>query len=118
MPRFIAKKWIEVCDQSQKICNINKQIRLRTSMLQSGLCDYSDTYIIVKGTITVADPNDENYEKKLPFKNNAPFISCITKINNILISNVGDLDIVMPMYNLVEYSKQLFKYIRKFTELL
>ena len=47
-------------------------------MLQSGLCDYSDTYIIVKGTITVADPNDENYEKKLPFKNNAPFISCIT----------------------------------------
>ena len=78
VPRFITKKWIEVCDQSRKICNINKQIRLRTSMLQSGLCDYSDTYIIVKGTITVADPNDENYEKKLPFKNNAPFISCIT----------------------------------------
>ena len=87
-------------------------------MLQSGLCDYSDTYIVVKGTITVADPNDGNYETKLPFKNNAPFISCVTKINNIFIENAGDLDIVMPMYNFVEYSKKSRKDIRKFTELL
>ena len=87
-------------------------------MLQSGLCNYSHTYLVAKGTITVADPNDKNYETKLPFKNNAPFICCITKINNILIENAGDLDIIMPMYNLVEHSKKSFKYIRKFTELL
>ena len=53
MPRFITKKWIEVCDQSGKIYNTNKQIRFKTSMLQSDLCDYSDVYIVVKGIITV-----------------------------------------------------------------
>ena len=53
-------------------------------MLRSDLCDYSDAYIVVKGTITVEDPNDANYNKKLAFKNNAPFISCISKINDIV----------------------------------
>ena len=60
---------------------------------------------MVKGTITVADTNDAAYNKKLAFKNNAPFISCISKINNALIDNAEDLDIAMPMYNLIEYSK-------------
>ena len=87
-------------------------------MLQSGLCNYSHTYLVAKGTITVTDPNDENYETKLAFKNNAPFICCITKIDNIFIENAGDLAIIMPMYYLVEYSKKSFKYMRKFTELL
>ena len=87
-------------------------------MLQSGLCNYSHTYLVAKGTITVTDPNDENYETKLAFKNNAPFICWITKIDNIFIENAGDLAIIMPMYNLVEYSKKSFKYMRKFTELL
>ena len=87
-------------------------------MLQSGLCNYSHTYLVAKGTITVTDPNDENYEMKLAFKNNAPFICCITKIDNIFIENAGDLAIIMPMYNLVEYSKKSFKYMWKFTELL
>ena len=71
-------------------------------MLQSDLCDYSDAYIVVKGTITVVDPDDANYNKKLAFKNNAPFISCISKINNALIDNAEDLDIVVPMYHLIE----------------
>ena len=48
-------------------------------MLQSDLCDYSDAYIALKRTTTVADPDDANYNKKLVFKNNAPFISCISK---------------------------------------
>ena len=78
-------------------------------MLQSGLCDYSDTYIIVEGTITVADPNDANCNKELAFKNNAPFINCILKINNTLIDNAEYLDIVIPMYNLIEYSKNYSK---------
>ena len=66
-------------------------------MLQSDLFDYSDTYIVVKATIDVADPNNNVYDKKLVFKNNAPFISSISKINNTLIDNAEDLDIVMPV---------------------
>ena len=66
-------------------------------MLQSDLFDYSDTYIVVKATIDVADPNNNVYDKKLAFKNNAPFISSISKINNTLIDNAEDLDIVMPV---------------------
>ena len=78
-------------------------------MLRSDLCDYSDTYILVKGKITVAkgfnnDANNNAYDKKLSLKNNAPFISSISKINGELIENAEDLDIVMPMYNLLEYS--------------
>ena len=78
-------------------------------MLQSDLCHYSDAYIFVKGTITVTDLNDDAYEKKLAFKNNAQFISCISKINNTLIDNAEDLEIVMPLYNLIECSKNYSK---------
>ena len=53
-------------------------------MLRSILCDYKDTYIITEGTIIVTDPNDANYDKKLAFTNNAPFILCISKFNNRL----------------------------------
>ena len=78
-------------------------------MPQSDLCNFSDAYIIVKGTIAVTNPKNDAYNKKLAFKNNAPFISCISKINNTLIDNAEDLDIVMPMYNLLEYSKNYLK---------
>ena len=71
-------------------------------MPRSDLCDYSDAYIVVKWTINVTNSNNDAYDKKLAFKNNAPFISSISKINNILINNAEDLDIVMPMYNLLE----------------
>ena len=74
-------------------------------MLRSHLCDYSDAYVAVKERISVAGTNDNNRRnKKLIFKNNAPFRSCISKINDIFIDNAGDLDIVMPMYNLLEHS--------------
>ena len=74
-------------------------------MLRSDLCDYSDAYIIVKGRITVLGDNDDKIRnRKLIFKNNAPFRTCISKINNIFIGNAEDLDIVMPLYNLLEYS--------------
>ena len=109
MPRFITKKWIEVHDQSGGSHNINKQIRFKKSMLQSDLCDYSDAYMIFKGTINVADPNNDAYDNKLACKNNAPFISCVSKINNTLIDNAEDLHIVMTMYNLIEYSKNYSK---------
>ena len=78
-------------------------------MLQSDLCDYSDACIVVKGTINVTDPNNNAYDKKLAFQNNVPFISCISKINNTITDNAEDLDIVMPMYDLIEYSKNYSK---------
>ena len=78
-------------------------------MLRSDLCDYSDAYIVVKGTITVTRPGSIMYDKKVGLKNNAPFTYCIWKINNTLIDNAEDLDIVMPMYNLLEYSKNYRK---------
>ena len=78
-------------------------------MLRSDLFDFSDAYIVAKGTITVTNPDNNVYDKKLAFKNNAPFVSCISKINNTLIDNAEHLNIVMPMYNLIEYSKNYSK---------
>ena len=78
-------------------------------MLRFDSCRYSDAYIVVKGNITVTNPDNDAYYKKLAFKNNAPFTSCILKINNTLIDNAEDLDVVMPMYNLIEYSKNYRK---------
>ena len=83
-------------------------------MLRSDLCDYSDAYIVVGGTIAVTRPNNNAYAKKLAFKNNTQSNSCIIKINNTIIDNAEDLDIVMPMYNLFEYRKNN----REFIELL
>ena len=74
-------------------------------MLRSDFCDYSDTYLVGKGTITVTDPDNNMYDKKKTFKNNALFTSCISKINNTLIDNAEYLDFVMLMYNLIENSK-------------
>ena len=120
VPRFITKKWIEVQSQSGNTYNTSKPIRFKTSMLRSDLCDYSDAYVWIKGKITITNPNDNaNFNKELKLKNNAPFISCISKINGELVENAEDLDIVIPMYNLLEYSKNyektsgsLFNYYR------
>ena len=100
--RFIAKKWIEAHDQlgnTEDRYKPSKQIRFKTSMLRSDLCDFSDTYIVVKGTITVTGTNNRSRKNTpLSFKSNAPFISYISKVNNTLIDNVQDLDVAMPMY--------------------
>ena len=75
-------------------------------MLRSDLCDCSDAYVALKGDITLEGDNDANKRNKnLIFENNAPFINCISKINGVESDNAEDLDVVMPMYNLVEYSK-------------
>ena len=126
LPKFVTRKWIEVNDQTGRNIPYNdkKQIRFKTSMLRSNLCDFSDAYVLVKRTITVtalAGANNVRDKKNRPLvlKNNAPFISCISKINGELIENAEDLEIVMPMYNLLEYSKNykkttgsLYKYYR------
>ena len=64
LPRFVTKKWIEVSDQSEENYNVNKEIRIKTSMLRSDLCDFSDAHIFIKGEITVTSPDNANYEKK------------------------------------------------------
>ena len=110
LPKFVTKKSIEVYDQSEKNYNPNKEIRMKTSIVRSDLCDYSDAYIVVKGDITCEGDNDANKRNKnLSFKNNAPFINCILKINSVKIDNAEDLDVVMPKYNLLEYSKNYRK---------
>ena len=104
IPRFITTKWIEVHDQPGESYSTNKQIRFKTSMLRSDLCDSSDAYIVAKGIVTVsADQRDrDEMNRQVILKNNAPSISCISKINNVLVENAEDFDIVMPMYNLLE----------------
>ena len=116
IPEFITKKWIEIHDHSGSAKDRYKpsrQIRFKTSMLRSDLCDYSHAYIVVKGDIVLTKairrrPIDIR-NRFLAFKNNAPFTNCISKINNVLMDNAEDLDVVMPMYNLLEYSKNYRK---------
>ena len=109
LPRFVTKKWIKVYDQSRGSYSVNKEIRLKTSMLRSDLYDYSDAYIVVKRAITVVRPDNAKRNKATAFKNNAPFINCISKINGIKIGNAEDLDVVMPMYDLLEYGQNYRK---------
>ena len=78
-------------------------------MLISDLCDYSDAYIVVKENITVVRPTNAKRNKSVAFKNNAPFMNCISKINGVKVDNAEDLDVVMLMYNLLEYSKNCRK---------
>ena len=96
-------------DQSGGSYNVNKEIRIKTSMLRYDLCDYSDAYIVVKGNITVTNPDGAKRNKAVAFKNNAPFINCIWKSIGVKIDNAEDLDVVMPMHNLLEYSKNYRK---------
>ena len=109
IPRYLTKKWIEVYDQSEKNYNPNKKIRIKTSMLRSDLCDFSDGYIVVKGDITITNPDNAKRNKAVAFKDNSPFINCISKINGIKIDNAEDLDVAMAMYSLLEYSKNYKK---------
>ena len=81
-------------------------------MLRSDLCDFSEAYIVVKGIITVTEPDNAKRNKSIVFKNNAPFINCISKINGIQIDNAEDLDVVMSMYNLNTATGSLWNYYR------
>ena len=118
LSKFLTREYVQVNSLSNTY-NENKSIRFKTPMIRSNLCDYSDAYILVTGTITVTAPGANNganniRDKKnrpLILKNNAPFVSCITRINGELIEDADDLDIVMSMYNLLEYSKNYRKTI-------
>ena len=102
--KFKIRKWIEVNDLSGGQNSFSKNIRFKTSLLRSDLCDFSDAYIVAKGEIAVKRDNNANIEnEQLIFKNNAPFRSCISKINNTFIYNSEYLDIDMSVYNFLEY---------------
>ena len=112
--KFRTQNWVEINDESREIYTVNRQTNFKTSMLRSSLCDYSDAYILVKGNISVnnnagAGAAANNTNKKVIFKNCAPFTNCISKINNTQIDNAEYIDIVMPMYNLIEYSDNYSK---------
>ena len=114
LSKIVTREYIKFNSLSNTY-NQNKSIGFKTPMLRSDLCDYSDAYILVNGTITVTSQNNVIRDKKdrpLILKNNAPFISCITRINGELIED--DLDIAMPMFNLLEYSKNCRKTIGSF----
>ena len=89
------------------------KLNFKTSMLKSSFCGYSDAYIPLSGTISVATTatqySDANNNKILVFKNCAPFTDCISEINNTQVHNAKDIDIVMPMYDLIEYSDNYLK---------
>ena len=114
--KFRTKNWVEINNESRGTYHDDKQIRLKTAMLKSSLYDYSDSYILVKGKITItgagadaeARQADER-DKGVAFKNCAPFTSCKSNINNVEIDNCMDIDIVIPMYNLIEYSDNYAK---------
>ena len=118
LSKFVTREYVRVNSLSNTY-NENKSIRFKTPMLRSNLCDYSDAYILVKGTITVTTPGANNgannirdkRNRPVILKNNAPFVSRITRINGELIEDADDLDIVMSMHNLLEYSKNYRKTI-------
>ena len=112
--KFRPRNWVEINDESRGAYNVNSQIKLKTTMLKSSLCDYSDAYILVKGSISVNNTAAQgtavnNTNKKVIFKNCAPFTNYISETNNMQIDNAKDIDIVMPMYNLTEYSDNYAK---------
>ena len=111
--KFRTKYWVKINDGSYEAYKSGSQINIKASMLNSSLCNYSDVYKPVKGTITVENTrteavhNDKN--KRVMFKNCAQFNECIGEINNKEIDHAKDIDVVMPMHNLVEYSYIYFK---------
>ena len=111
--KFRTKNWVEISDESRGTYNTNTRIKSKTTMLKSSLCNYS-VNILVKGKITVnntaaADADANNTNKKVIFKNCAPFTDCISRINNTQADDAKYIDRVIPMYNLIEYSDNYLK---------
>ena len=122
-PKFTTIKWIEIFDQSNGTYNPNKDIRFKTPQIRDDLCDFNDVYISVTGKINATNaelpdninpPQNIGYSRKVSLKNSAPFFNCILKINNQLTEDAQDVDIVMPMFNLLYSSKNLRKKTRSF----
>ena len=103
--KFRAKNWAEINDESWGKYDEVDQIRLKTSMVRSRICDFSSACILVKATVTVAKSAAaaaNKFNERLIFKSYAVFIKCLSKINNMAVDDAKDIDLVMPMCNLVE----------------
>ena len=99
--KFATKKWYIIDSESNGNYSHHNPIKFLTKSIESSLCDYSDAYILVTGNITVNAGNDNT---KVAFTNCAPFEKCRTEINETFVDEAEHINIVMPMYNLVEYS--------------
>ena len=111
LSKFRTRNWVEVNDESRGNY-ADSDIRFKTTMLRSNLCDYADSYILVNGTGAGDDAaarRADERNKGVTFKSCAPFTKCISRINNTDIDNAHHIDIVMPMYNLLEYSDNYSK---------
>ena len=107
--KFRTRIWVEINDDSRETYAGN-EIKFKTTMLRSNLCDYADAYILVKGPITITGAGNDDATKQADerdkgatFKNCAPFTKCIKRINNADIDNAQDIDIATPMHNLIKY---------------
>ena len=105
--KFRTKNWVEINNKSLGIFSTNS--RIKTMLLKSSLCDYSDAYILVKGTMTVpnmaaAAAAANNANEKVIFKNCAPFTDCKSETNNVQVDNAKDVDVPIPIYNLTDCS--------------
>ena len=110
---------VEINDDSRGTFNTNSRIKFKTSMLRTSLCDYSDGYILVSGTIIITGEGNDDAARRLDeinkgviFKNCPPFTDCISEINNTQIDNAKDIDVVMPMYHLIEHSDNYSKHLK------
>ena len=107
---FTTKKWYVSNDENNTNYGVNKDtgannpdtIKSDTTVLKPNLCDYAEAYILVDGTIKAA--NNVNNNTRLALKHCAPFTKCNLEINDEHVDTTENLDIVMPMYNLIEYS--------------
>ena len=118
--KFRTKNWFEINYQSRGGYTTCSDIKFKTTMLRSSLCDYDDAYIVVKGTTTITGAGDDaaarrasETNKSVIFKNCVPFIKCISKISNTEIDDAQDINIVMPMHNLIAYSDNYSKTSRR-----
>ena len=114
--KFRTKNWVDINYDLRGTYNTNSQIKFKTSMLRTSLCDYNDAYILVNGTITITAAGDNDAARRLDernrgviFNNCVPFTDCISEINNTQIDNTKYIDVVMPMHNLIEYSDNYLK---------
>ena len=99
--KFATKKWYVLDSESKVNYSDENEIKFLTSSLETNLCDYSDAYVLVTGNITTTG-GDAN--RKVAFKNYAPFRECRTEIKETFVDNEEHINIAMPMYNLIEYS--------------
>ena len=114
--KFRTKNWVEINDESRGGYTTGSDIKFKTTMLRSSLCDYADAYILVEEAITITGAGDDAAAKRLDerskeeiFKNCTPFTKCMSEINNTGIDNAQDINIVMAMYDLIEYRNNYSK---------